>query len=150
MQHQARLAEQRQRVAAREQAAASRRAEQAWKADQRASLALQRASEADRKRLEKEAVEAHVAARQAEVEQLNAELAATYDQVDSLLESTLDVDDYVDLGSLRRTVEHPPFDRRLETPIPAPAALPDPPYPVFQPPAAPTGLFGRQKKLAEA
>ena len=150
MQHQARLAEQRQRAAAREQAAASRRAEQAWKADQRASLALQRASEADRKRLEKEAAEAHVAARQAEVEQLNAELAATYDQVDSLLESTLDVDDYVDLGSLRRAVEHPPFDRRLETPIPAPAALPDPPYPVFQPPAPPTGLFGRQKKLAEA
>jgi restriction system protein len=150
MQHQARLAEQRQRAAAREQAAASRRAEQAWKADQRASLALQRASEADRKRLEKDAAEAHVAARQAEVEQLNAELAATYDQVDSLLESTLDVDDYVDLGSLRRTVEHPPFDRRLETPIPAPEALPDPPYPVFQPPAPPTGLFGRQKKLAEA
>jgi restriction system protein len=150
MQHQARLAEQRQRAAAREQAAASRRAEQAWKADQRAALALQRASEADRKRLEKEAAEAHVAARQAEVEQLNAELAATYDQVDSLIESTLDVDDYVDLGSLRRTVEHPPFDRRLETPIPAPAALPDPPYPVFQPPAPPTGLFGRQKKLAEA
>lgn len=150
MQHQARLAEQRQRAAAREQMAASRRAEQAWKADQRASLALQRASEADRKRLEKEAFEAHVAARQAEVEQLNAELAATYDQVDSLLESTLDVDDYVDLGSLRRTVEHPPFDRRLETPIQAPMELPDPPYPVFQPPAAPTGLFGRKKKLEEA
>ncbi|WP_237563600.1 hypothetical protein [Arthrobacter sp. H-02-3] len=150
MQHQARLAEQRQRAAAREQAAAARRAEQAWKADQRASLALQRASEADRKRLEKEAAAAHVAARQAEVDQLNAELAATYDQVDSLLDSTLDVDDYVDLVSLRRTVEHPPFDRRLETPIPAPWPLPDPPAPVFQPPAPPTGLFGRKKKLAEA
>lgn len=150
MQHQARQAEQRQRAAARDQAAAVRRAEQAWKADQRATLALQRASEADRKRLEKEAAEAHVAARQAEVEQLNAELAAIYDQVDSLLDSTLEVDDYVDLGSLRRTVEHPAFDRRLETPIPAPRPLPDPPAPVFQPPAAPTGLFGRKKKLAEA
>jgi restriction system protein len=150
MQHQTRQAEQRQRAAAREQAAAVRRAEQAWKANQRASQALQRASDADRKRLEKEAAEAHVAARQAEAEQLNAELAATYDQVDSLLEATLDVDDYVDLGSLRRTAEHPPFDRRLETPIPAPWPLPDPPAPVFQAPATPTGLFGRKKKLAEA
>ncbi|GAA5192293.1 hypothetical protein GCM10023346_13930 [Arthrobacter gyeryongensis] len=144
------MAEQRQRASAREQAAAARRAEQAWNAQRRASIALQRASEADRKRLEKEAAEAHVAARQAEVEELNAELAATYDQVDSLLQATLDVDDYVDLGSLRRTVEHPPFDRRLETPIPAPEPLADPPAPVFQPPVAPTGLFGRKKKLAEA
>lgn len=150
MQHQAKVAEQRQRAAAREQAASARRAEQAWKADQRAQVALQRASEADRKRLEKEAHDAHVASRQAEVEQLNAELAAVYDQVDSLLGSTLAVDDYVDLGSLRRTAEHPPFDRRLETPIPAPAPLPDPPAPVFQTPAPPAGLFGRKKKLAEA
>lgn len=150
MQRQARQAEQRQRAAARAQAAAARSAEQAWKADQRASLALQRASEADRKRLEREAAEAHVAARQAQVEQLNAELAAAYDQHDNLLQATLDVDDYVDLESLRRTAEHPPFDRRLETPIPAPLPLVDPPAPVFQPPAAPTGLFGRKKKLAEA
>lgn len=150
MQRQARQAEQRQRAAARAQAAAARSAEQAWKADQRASLALQRASEADRKRLEKEAAEAHVAARQAQVEQLNAELAAAYDQHDNLLQATLDVDDYVDLESLRRTAEHPPFDRRLEKPIPAPLPLVDPPAPVFQPPAAPTGLFGRKKKLAEA
>jgi restriction system protein len=150
MQRQARQAEQRQRAAARAQAAAARSAEQAWKADQRASLALQRASEADRKRLEKEAADAHVAARQAQVEQLNAELAAAYDQHDNLLQSTLDVDDYVDLETLRRTAEHPPFDRRLETPIPAPLPLVDPPAPVFQPPEAPTGLFGRKKKLAEA
>lgn len=150
MQHQAKLAEQRQRAAAREQAAVSRRAEQARKAEQRAALTLQRASEADRKRLEKEAVEARIAARQAEVEQLNAELAARYDEVDSLLEATLNVDDYVDLNSLRRTVEHPPFVSRLEAPIPAPEPIDDPPVPVLQAVDAPTGLFGRKKKLAEA
>lgn len=150
MQHQAKVAEQRQRAAAREQVASARRAEQAWKAEQRAQVALQRASEADLKRLEKEAHDAHVASRLAEVEQLNAELATIYDQVDSLLESTLAVDDYVDLASLRRTVEHPAFDRRLETPIPAPVPLLDPPVPVFEPPAPPTGLFGRKKKFAEA
>lgn len=150
MQHQAKVAEQRQRAASREQAASARRAEQAWKADQRAQVAYQRASEADRKRLEKEANDAHVASRQAEVDQLNAELATVYDQVDSLLESTLAVDDYVDLTSLRRKVEHPAFDRRLETPILAPEPALDPPAPVFQPPAPPTGFFGRKKKLAEA
>ncbi|MFC8521547.1 MULTISPECIES: hypothetical protein [Micrococcaceae] len=150
MQHQAKVAEQRQRAAAREQAVSARRAEQAWKAEQRAQAALQRASEADRKRLEKEAYDAHVASRQAEAEQLNAQLASVYDQVDSLLDSTLAVDDYVDLASLRRRAEHPPFDRRLETPMPVPVPLPDPPAPVFEPPAPPTGLFGRKKKLAEA
>lgn len=150
MQHQAKLADQRQRAVARGQAVSERRAEQAWKAEQRAQLALQRASEADRKRLEKEAHDAHVASRQAEVEQLNAELATIYDQVDTLLESTLAVDDYVDLASLRRTVDHPAFDNRLETPIPAPGPLADPAAPRYEPPVPPTGLFGRKKKLAEA
>jgi restriction system protein len=150
MQHQARLAEQRQRAAVREQAAAARRAEQALRAEQRATAAFQRASEAERKRLEKEAAVAHIAAKQAEVEQLNAELFALYDQVDSLLEATIDVDDYVDLESLRQTAKHPPFDRSLEVPTPPPVVLLDPEEPAFRPPAPPTGLFGRKKKLAEA
>jgi restriction system protein len=151
MQHQAKVAEQRQRAAERQQVAAIRRTEQARKAEHQAALRVQRASEADRKRLEKEAHTAHLAAQQAEVDQLNAELAATYDRVDTLLAATLAVDDFVDLESLRRAVVHPPFDRAdLEIPISAPVSLLDPEPPVFQPPAAPTGLFGRKKKLAEA
>ncbi|MFE4194763.1 hypothetical protein ACFRJ9_02765 [Paenarthrobacter sp. NPDC056912] len=150
MQHQARLAEQRQGAAVREQAAAARQAEQAFKAEQRAAAAFQRASEAERKRMEKEAADAHVAAKQAEVEQLNADLFALYDQVDSLLETTLEVDDYVDLEALRQTVQHPRFDRSLEIPTPPPVVLLDPEEPMFQPPVPPTGLFGRKKKLAEA
>lgn len=151
MQHQAKLAEQRQRAAARQQEVAVRRAEQARKAEERAMLAAQRASEAERKRLEKEAAAAHVASRQAEVEELNSELTTIYDRVDSLLEATLDVDDYVDLEKLRRRVDHPPFERRdLETPVPAPQPIPEPAPPVFQPPAPPTGLFGRKQKMAEA
>lgn len=151
MQHQAKLAEQRQRAAARQQEAAVRRAEQARKAEERAMIAAQRASEAERKRLEKEAAAAHVASRQAEVEELNSELTAIYDRVDSLLEATLDVDDYVDLEKLRRTADHPPFGRRdLETPVPTPQPIPEPAPPVFQPPAPPTGLFGRKQKMAEA
>lgn len=151
MQHQAKLTEQRQRAAAREQEAAVRRAEQARKAEERAKLAAQRASESERKRLEKEAATAHTASRQAEVEQLNSELAALYDRVDSLLEATLDVDDYVDLDKLRRTVKHPPFEReKLKRPLSAPQPIPEPAPPVLQPPAPPTGLFGRKQKMAEA
>ncbi|WIG19215.1 hypothetical protein [Kocuria rosea] len=151
MQHQAKLAEQRQRAAAREQEAAVRRTEQARKAEERAKLAAQRASEAERKRLEKEAAAAHVASRQAEVEELNSELTAIYDRVDSLLEATLDVDDYVDLEKLRRTVTHPAFEREyLRRPLSPPQPIPDPPAPVFQPPAPPAGLFGRKQKMAQA
>jgi restriction system protein len=155
MQHQkqvaAREAERRQRAAVREHEAAVRRAEQAHKTQQRAQAAAARASEAERKRLEKEAKDAHVAAMQAEVEERNAALAAQYDEIDGLLEATLGVDDYVDLDSLRRTVEHPPFDRPdLERPLPPPPPIPEPVEPVLAEVESPKGLFGRKKKLAEA
>lgn len=150
IQHQNRVAEQRQRAAARQQAAAVRQYEQAKRAEQRASLALQRASDAERKQYEKEAAAAHVAAMQAEVEQLNSALADTYESVDTLLAATLQVDDYVDLEDLRRTVEYPPFDRQdLREPTPPPLPLLDPEPPVYQPPPPPIGLFGRKKKLLE-
>lgn len=155
LQHQARVsardAQQRQRAVEREREAAVRRAEQARKADERARAAASRASEAERKRLEKEAKEAHIAAMQAEVEQRNAALAARYDEIDSLLEATLGVDDYVDLDSLRRTVDHPPFDRSdLERPLLPPPPLNDPAEPVLAAVEPPKGILGRKKKLAEA
>lgn len=150
IQHQNRVAEQRQRAAARQQAAAVRQYEQARRAEERATLSLQRASEAERKQFEKEAAAAHVAAMHAKVEQLNAALADEYESVDTLLSATLQVDDYVDLEDLRRTVEHPPFDRQdLRKPTPPPQPSLDPEQPIYQPPPAPTGLFGRKKKLAE-
>jgi restriction system protein len=101
--------------------------------------------------LEKEAAAAHGEAMQAEVEQLNAELAAQYERIDSLLSATLNVDDYVDLESLRKVVEHPPFDRPdLAHPLPAPAPIPDPILPVKLQAQPPKGLLGRKKKFAEA
>ncbi len=151
LQHQNKLTEQRQLAAARAQSAEARRAEQTQRAQQRALLAVQRASEADFKRLEKEAAAAHVAAQQAVVEQHNAGLALTYASMDTLLEATLAVDEYVDLETLRQTVSQPPFDGHgLDRPTPAPEPLMDPAAPVFRQPAPPTGLFGRKKKLAEA
>ncbi len=155
LQHLARVAEReaerRQRAAIREHDAAVRRAEQARKAQERAAAAAERASEAERKRLEREAKAALVAAMQAEVEERNVALAVIYDEIDSLLAATLDVDDYVDLDTLRRTVEHPPFDRTdLEGPLPPPPLIPDPVEPMVAPVAPPTGVFGRKKKHAEA
>ncbi|KGJ73480.1 hypothetical protein GY21_11255 [Cryobacterium roopkundense] len=151
IQHQSRLAEQRQRAAVREQDAAYRRAVAAQNAAQRAKLAASRASDADRKRMEKEAAAAHVAAMQAEVDQLNATLFAGYDELDSLLAATLEVDDYVDLESLRQRAEHPPFSKpNLQTAIPVPTPLTVPVKPTRRTVEKPTGLFGRKKKLAEA
>jgi restriction system protein len=146
-----REAERAQKAAAREHQAALRKAEQTRKAEERAVAKAARASEADRKRLEREAKTAHVASMQAEVEEKNAALADMYDEIDGLLAATLDVDDYVGLDDLRRTVEHPAFDRSdLETSIPSPPEIPAPAEPQFEQPVAPKGLFGKKKKLAEA
>jgi restriction system protein len=90
---------------------------------------------------------------EAEVAERNAVLAEMYEDVDTLLAATLDVDDYVDLETLRTPTEHPPFDRAdLEVPAAPPEPTPDPPEPELIPPPAPSGLgslFGK-KKHAEA
>ena len=90
---------------------------------------------------------------EAEVERRNFELDKIYQEIDSLLATTLDVDDHVDLNTLRSVAEHPPFDRTdLETTIPAPQPVPDPPEPVDTRPTVPTGILGflRRKKYAKA
>jgi restriction system protein len=151
IQHQSKLADQRHQAALRQQAAGARRAEQAQRAAERAYLAAERASEADRKRLERAAADAHAAARLAEVDDLNADLRGQYETLDSLLEATLEVDDFVDLESLRAVVNHPPFARPdLERPFPVPTPIADPPLPVKHAPQEVKGLFGKKKKEAEA
>jgi restriction system protein len=157
MQVNAREQERRVREAERARSASYRMAEQARRAEERATAQYARASSADQKRLAKEAREAHVAAMEAEVERRNVELSQLYDEIDSLLAATLDVDDYVDLATLRSVAEHPPFDRAdLETPVPLPRAIPDPPEPIFAPPTPPQGLKGllggkkHEKAVAEA
>lgn len=105
-------------------------------------MQLSRAATAERKRLEKEAREAHIAAMEAKVEERNLKLAEVYAEIDSLLAATLDLDDYVDLETLRVVVNHPPFDRpELEVPVPKPRSIADPPQPTFVAPDEPTGLF---------
>ena len=125
LQHQSRVAarerEREERDAVRRHVAAVRQNEQAKKDWERAQTELAKAADSERKRLEKEAREAHVAAMEAEVIERNGKLEQIYGEIDSLLASTLGVDDYVDLNSLRVEVTHPPFDRTdLEVPIPQP------------------------------
>ncbi len=146
--HQAQLAERRhqQQAAAanRARAAAQREAERAMNAAEKARAAASRASVADQKAAEREVARMHIESRVAEVEAMNAELANTYSEIDSMLVTTLAVDDFVDLEALRVTnVEHPPFDPgELARPTPALPALEYPPQPVWQEPAAPRGLVG--------
>lgn len=151
MQHQAKVKEQQQAARQRAQEAAERKAEAARKKAERAQAAAARAAQADQKRLEREAIAARVAAKQAEVEVLNSALATQYEELDKLLVATLDVDDFVDLETLRTTVSHPPFAHEyLRTVLVRPAPIPDPLVPVHREPAPPSGIFGRKKKLAEA
>lgn len=138
-----------EREAIRNHVATSRLWEQARKAEERAQLELAKATESERKKLGKDIRAAHMATREAEVAEKNGRLLETYDDLGSLLASTLSVDDYVDLRSLRVVVAHPPFGRTdLEMPLASPKRSPDPKEPVLRMPGEPTGLasiFGKKK-----
>lgn len=100
---------------------------------------------AEQKAAEREAKRLHEEARLAEVASLNAQLAETYDEIDSILSSTLEVDDFVDLEQLRVMAEHPPFARTdLEVPTPLPTPISAPPEPVL---ALPRGAKGPRRSV---
>lgn len=152
--YQAQQAEKRRRQqrasAYRAQAAAERQAEAARKAAERARASAARGSAADQKAAQKEAARLQVESQLAEVASRNGDAANVYAEIDSLLASTLDVDDYIDLESLKITeVEHPAFiPGALAHPAPPLPALEYPPEPALQPPA-PLGAFaGKKKKQA--
>lgn len=102
-------------------------------------------------RLEKEAHTAYVNSRMAEVEKINEDLSNEYAEIDGLLAVTLDSDDWVDLETMKRTVQHPPFPRPdLQVPHQTPPRIEVPPPPVFREPEPPKGVFGKKRKLEEA
>jgi len=131
-------------AASRASAADQKAAERASRAAEKAQVATSRASVADQKAAEREAARLLMESRMAEVEAMNADLANTYSEIDSMLGTTLAVDDFVDLEALRITnVEHPPFDPgELGRPAPQLPALEYPPQPAWQELAAPRGLGG--------
>jgi restriction system protein len=146
LQHQQRLAEQRQR---REQVAAVREYNRAVREHERAVRDHERAV----REHDKAVLRVHQEMQRASAEMMTAEAADTFEQIDSILAATLDVDDYVDIESLKQAVEHPPFGREdLRRPLPLPTLERPPAEPMFQPPPEPAGLkkvFGK-KAHAEA
>ncbi|HEV7239170.1 MAG TPA: hypothetical protein VGQ36_08005 [Thermoanaerobaculia bacterium] len=87
---------------------------------------------------------------EAEAEEKNLQLKEINADLESLLATTLEVDDYVNLESFRVVAEHPPFGgSKLESAIRPPDPIPAPPEPTFVPPEPPKGLiaslFGKKK-----
>ena len=136
--------------AARAHALAEHRREQARLVEERALAKAQKAEMADQKRLQKELQAAHVAFMTADVEEQNAHLAEVYDEIDSLLATTLVIDDFVDLESLRANPDHhPPFDANgLDLATVAPPPIAEPVEPVFKPAESVGGLFSKKKQAA--
>lgn len=136
-----------QRDAARRHAHAVRQFELAQRASERSQAQMARADEAERKRMERQAKDAYLDSREAEVEELNAALEEVSEEIGSLLSSTLGVDDYVDLATLRQVAEHPPFSRPdLEQALARPAEVPLPPEPQLQLADEPTGILSFLRK----
>jgi restriction system protein len=153
IQHQQRLAEQRQRreygAAVQAHNHAVRESIRAQREYERAVAAAQRATAVEHAVAQRAAREAHVRAQKAAAESQTAQAIDAFEQIDSILAATLEVDDYVDIDSLKQTVQHPPFPRDdLTTPLPPPHQDEAPPEPQFTAPPAPTGLskmFNKQK-----
>lgn len=145
---------QRDREAAKANVAAQRRAAQLQTEAERMARALLKQSATDQKAAEQRAKKAQLDARLAEVDALNADLHSTHDEIDSMLAATLEVDDYVDLLSLRVSASHPPFASQYERPNLPPPMPPEPPEPQYVAPSGEPsklgGLFGGKKKYAEA
>lgn len=155
LQHLAKMAEaQQQRQLAqqnRQAVAAARAAEATRNRAARAAAAAQRADATEKKRFDKEAQAAYNESRFAEVEAMNAELNQVYEELDAILSVTLDVDDFVDLETLRVKVEHPSFQHDdLRQPVPQPEPISEPPAPAPPVVVPPSGIFGKKKKLEEA
>jgi len=150
LQRRAKAAEQQDKAESRSQPQAAK-ADAAQRAAEEAQAAVEAARGRNRQRLQIQAAKAHTAARQAEVDELTAELQHKYAVLDGILAATLGVDDFVDLESLRVVAEHPPFPREdLRVPIPDPPPIPDLPIPVKREPQASKVPFGRKQNTAEA
>lgn len=124
------------------QAAAYRHHQHLHREADRAKKAAERASAAD----ERERKRLYAEARNAEVAANNSDLQARIDELDGLLQATLDVDDHIDFRRLRKFVKHPPFQ-----PGPLGTPLSPPHWRRFEP-LAPSGigkLFGGQAKYQQ-
>jgi restriction system protein len=131
----------------RQQAQMQREAIKAQNARERATKQAAQAAETQRKWQNTAAKISHVEARQSEVETLNRELEESFAAIDGLLAATLNVDNALDLNTLRREPEHPSFKHSyLEQSTKKPDVIHDQPEPIYEEPRPPKVLFGKQKK----
>ncbi|WP_067496596.1 restriction endonuclease [Actinoplanes sp. TFC3] len=114
-------ADQRSRTAAAQQRQLIRR-----NADLAIAAAQQAAADADRQR---EHRRLYAEARTADAAAANADLRARLTDLDTLLLSTLDVDDHIDLDRFKKAIEVPPFD-----PGPLGRPAPEPSWSSYAPP----------------
>lgn len=154
LQHQAAVAqrerERAQAAAVKEQLRAQREAERAFNAAQRAKAAAAKADARAAAEAEREAKQLHIAAQESKVTAMNAHLEMQLTEIDSILEATLTVDDYVDLEKLRKSASHPPFESKYQTAAHPPVPIQVPPEPVFVQPEAPKGLSALTGKKKHA
>jgi restriction system protein len=140
-------------AAARQSVAAQRQAQQAALRSERAHLQLARASATEQKRAEHEAHQMHIEAMEAEATAKSAELAESFEDIDSLLAVSLAAAAAVDLQEIRITAVQPPFSApEFENPTPAPQLIVAPPEPIFVEPPPLKGLgatFGGKRRHAE-
>ena len=138
-------------AAVREQNAALKEEARQTKAREAAIKRATVSNERDRKAWEKEVKAAHITSQEAEVDLMNAQVNDMFDELDGLLEATIDVDDYIDLKTLLKPEATTPFDRpELEKAAPPPLSPRLPSEPKYREPPQPKGFFGKKKKLAAA
>lgn len=129
-------------------------AERAQRDYEYAVAAARRAAAAEKAAAEQEARYKYLDSRRAQAERKAAAALDAFEQIDNILAATLDVDDYVDVETLKRKVEHPPFPRDdLKKPTPEPRLEQAPPEPQYVAPPQPTGLskmFNSRKYEQEA
>lgn len=102
-------------------------------ARERAKLAAQVAK--NQKEQEKERQRQYTASREADIELKNAELDDRIATLESVLSTTLEIDDYIDLDELKEKPEYPPLE--ILSQYTSPVAEPE--FSAYEPPA-PTGI----------
>jgi restriction system protein len=144
-------AERAHKRAAAEVSRAHREVERSMAMDARAAESDRKKAESERKAADAKAHRLYCEDRDSEVSAMNEELALVLENLDSILKSTLVVDDFVDLNALRMVAKHAPFVVPHELAVPVPEVLAPvlPPAPVFVEPPAPgalAGLVGGKKR----
>lgn len=138
-------------AAVREKNAALKEEARQTKAREAAIKRTTISNERDRKAWEKEVKAAHIKSQEAEVDLMNAQINDMFNELDFLLEATINVDDYIDLKTLLKPEATTLFDRpELEKAAPPPPSPRLPNEPKYREPPQPKGFFGKKKKLAAA